>query len=165
MSKAFGILFDINSTNVPFLVVEGGKNVDLMNCPNCRALFVKSKFRDVCDACYNEEEEKFDEVYQFIRKRSNRTATMAQVVEATDVDESLILKFIKTGRLRISQFPNLGYPCEQCGTLIRDGRICEACTKKLRTDLENLEKEEQRKREMTEQEKKVTYFVKENLRE
>jgi len=139
--------------------------VNVMNCPNCGTLFVKSKFRDVCEACYKEEEKKFDEVYQFIRKRSNRTATIAQVVEATDVEEDLILKFIKTGRLRISQFPNLGYSCEQCGKLIRDGRICEACTNKLRTELKNFEKEEQREREMTEQEKKVTYFVKNNLRE
>lgn len=137
----------------------------LINCPSCGALFVKTKFRDVCDACYKDEEDKFDEVYNFIRKRKNRTATMAQVVEATEVEEILILKFIKTGRLRISQFPNLGYPCDHCGTLVREGRICETCTKKLRKELKSFEKEEQLKREMTEHEKKATYFVKENLRE
>ena len=86
---------------------------ELMNCPNCGSLFVKTNLRDVCETCYKEEEQAFETVYKFIRKRENRTATIYEASEGTGVDEELIFKFIKTGRLELAQFPNLGYPCEK----------------------------------------------------
>ena len=135
--------------------------MDLGNCPNCNALFMKTKFRDVCEACYQEEEAQFDRVYAFIRKKSNRTATMDQVVEATGVEEELIIKFVKTGKLRIAQFPNLGIPCEKCGAPIRTGRLCASCTDSLRAGLETLEQEEKRRKELEESKAKTTYFTKE----
>ncbi|MDQ0218423.1 hypothetical protein ELQ35_03495 [Peribacillus cavernae] len=133
--------------------------MELTNCPNCDALFAKTKFRDVCDACYKEEEKKFDTVYQYIRKRENRMAMISQVVEATGVDESLIIKFVKTGKLRTSQFPNLGVLCEQCGTLTREGRLCNSCSTSLRSELNLHEQEEARRREIEIKEKRTTYFT------
>lgn len=134
--------------------------MDLFNCPTCNSLFVKTKFRDICDACYKEEEAKFDKVYEYIRKKSNRTASMMQVVEATDVEEELIIKFVKTGKLRIAQFPNLGIPCEKCGTIIRSGRLCESCSDSIRSGLETFEMEEKRRLEIEDRDKKSTYFMK-----
>lgn len=49
--------------------------MDVFNCPNCNSLFVMTKFRDVCDACYKEEEAQYDKVYAYIRKKTNRTAS------------------------------------------------------------------------------------------
>ncbi|MBE4907058.1 hypothetical protein IMZ08_03175 [Bacillus luteolus] len=129
----------------------------LTNCPNCNALFVKTNLRDVCEACYKEEEKQFETVYQFIRKRENRTATMLQVVEATEVEEELILKFIRTGRLKLANFPNLGYPCQKCGTLIREGKLCGHCSSDIRSQLSELEKEQVRQREIKDR-NKTTYF-------
>lgn len=88
----------------------------IANCPTCNALFNKTTFRLVCDACFREEEAQFEKVYQFIRKRVNRTATMAQVVEATEVDEDLIIRYVKSGKLRLAQFPNLGSPASNAGS-------------------------------------------------
>ncbi len=133
---------------------------NLENCPNCGALFVRTKFRDVCDACYKEESVQFEKVYQFIRKSKNRTATIPTIVEETGVEEELILKFIKTGRLRTANFPNIGYPCEKCGTLINSGRLCENCSHTIRSDLNTFEKETQRQQELKEKDKKTTYFTK-----
>ncbi|WP_328130433.1 hypothetical protein [Peribacillus frigoritolerans] len=79
--------------------------MDVFNCPNCNSLFVMTKFRDVCDACYKEEEAQYDKVYAYIRKKTNRIASMMQVVMETGVEERLIIKFVRTGKLRISQFP------------------------------------------------------------
>ncbi|GMB09138.1 TIGR03826 family flagellar region protein [Thermolongibacillus altinsuensis] len=120
--------------------------MSLENCPNCGRLFIKSQFRDICQSCYREEEEAFEKVYHFLRKRENRMATMAQVVEATGVKESLLMKFIKSGRLKLAQFPNLGYPCDRCGTLIREGRLCANCSTDLSKQLEMLQKEEEMKK-------------------
>jgi flagellar operon protein (TIGR03826 family) len=117
--------------------------MNLVNCPNCGALFIKNQFRDVCENCYREEEKQFEKVYNYIRRRENRMATMSQVVEATGVKESLLIKFIKTGRLKLANLPNLGYPCDRCGTLIREGRLCNDCSTDINKQIERLTKEEE----------------------
>lgn len=135
---------------------------ELDNCPNCGAIFVRTKFRDTCEACYKEEEKKFEAVYTFIRKRENRTATIAQVVEATDVEEDLIIKFIKTGRLKLAQFPNLTYPCTRCGGPTNEGDLCKSCAEELRQELKIHESETRHRQKMAEREKKeraVTYYA------
>ncbi|EWG11482.1 TIGR03826 family flagellar region protein [Cytobacillus firmus] len=132
---------------------------ELSNCPKCDSIFVKTQFRDVCQDCWKEEEKDFETVYQFIRKRENRTATMIQVVEATGIEEDLILKFIRSGKLKLAQFPNLGYPCEKCGVSIREGKICKSCAGELRKSLQEFTAEEERRIEMAKREKQGTYFV------
>ncbi|MGE7183714.1 TIGR03826 family flagellar region protein [Peribacillus sp. NPDC006672] len=134
----------------------------IFNCPNCNSLFNMTKFRDVCDACYKEEEAQFDKVYAYIRKKINRTASMMQVVKDTGVEETLIIKFVKTGKLRISQFPNLGIPCEKCGTHINIGRLCGKCSDSLVADLQAFESEERRQTEIQGNDKKNTYYMKDN---
>jgi flagellar operon protein (TIGR03826 family) len=131
---------------------------ELANCPKCGRLFVKHSIRDVCEQCYKEEEALFEKVHQFLRKRENRTATMSQVVEATGVSESLITKWIKIGRLQLVHFPNLGYPCESCGTMIRDGQLCPKCRTKLQTQLKLLEEEKQRQRQ-----RMATYYTQKDV--
>lgn len=128
----------------------------LDNCPKCGRLFVKNQFRDICDVCYKEEEKLFEKVYNFLRKRENRTATLAQVVAATEVDEGLIIKWIKKGRIQLLQFPNLGYPCDKCGKLIREGRLCAECNQGLQQQLQKLE--EERQRQIGNQ--RMTYYTK-----
>ncbi|RFB11036.1 hypothetical protein DZB84_21230 [Bacillus sp. HNG] len=131
---------------------------ELMNCPNCGALFVKTNLRDVCEKCYKEENQAFETVYKFIRKRENRTATIYEAAEGTGVDEELIIKFIRTGKLKLAQFPNLGYPCQKCRTIIREGILCDDCSKDLRSELSIFKQEEERKKEIREREKR-TYFA------
>ena len=133
---------------------------ELVNCPNCNEIFVKNKFRDVCPKCWKQEEEDYNTVYQFMRKRENRAATIEQVVRQTGVKEELILKFIKKGRIQITHFPNLGYPCDRCGRIIRTGKLCENCTAELREDLQTFQSEEKRKRELLKGEKATYYSVK-----
>ncbi|AGT33474.1 hypothetical protein M493_16300 [Geobacillus genomosp. 3] len=119
--------------------------MNLENCPACGRLFVRTPFRDICPSCYEEEERQFQIVAQFLRRRENRLATMEQIVEATGVPEALLVKFIKSGRLTLAQLPNLGYPCDRCGKLIREGRMCSDCSKDLQGQLEAVKKEEKRK--------------------
>lgn len=129
---------------------------ELGNCPQCGDIYVLNNIRDVCLNCYKEEEADFEKVYQFIRKKQNRTAQMEEVVEATGVQKTLIYKFIKKGRIKLAQFPNLGYPCAKCGTIIREGKLCQPCMTGIQSDLHVIEKEEERKKEL---EKRNTYFT------
>src|SRR5690625_5643347 len=68
--------------------------------------------QDICPDCVRKEEKAFQKVYRFLSKRENREATIAEIVKATEVEEELIIKFIRTNRLQRSRFPKLAYPCE-----------------------------------------------------
>jgi flagellar operon protein (TIGR03826 family) len=131
---------------------------ELANCPKCNTLFVKTQFRTVCDACFKEEETAYETVYQFLRKRENRKALLHEVVEATDVSEELILKFIRNGRIQLSNFPNLGYPCEKCGESIREDRLCKNCKKNIHNQLHQMEQVEMISERNKETENKYTYY-------
>ena len=120
----------------------------LDNCPNCGLIYVKNAFREVCEACYKEEEEQYQTVYKYIRQRENRMARLGQVVEGTGVAESLILKFIRKGRIQLAHFPNLGYPCDRCGRIIREDKLCVSCKKDIHGQLSQMDREEERQRKI-----------------
>ncbi|GAA0285708.1 flagellar operon protein (TIGR03826 family) [Gracilibacillus halotolerans] len=128
----------------------------LANCTRCGKLYAKT-VKDVCPDCVKEYEKMFEIVYTFLRKRENRQATIPEIVEATGVEEKVILQFVKEKRLRQSQFPNLSYPCERCGNPIVEGKLCSSCVGNLQSELEKHQEEDKRKRE--EAAKTRTYFT------
>lgn len=129
---------------------------ELANCPNCGKLYVKNPVCDVCEDCYREEEAAFERVFQFLRKRENRAATIETIVEKNHVPEKLVFKWVRNGRLLIAHFPNLAYPCDRCGKLIQSGKLCEECAKTIAKDLERFEKEKKRQKEI----RKKAYHIK-----
>lgn len=129
----------------------------LANCSRCGDVFVKN-LRPICPACYKEEEEAFDIVYRFLRKQENREATILEIVEATGVEEELIIKFVKEKRLRTSQFPKLAYPCERCVAPITTGKVCNDCQADLIKQLETHEQLEQKKSERTKEQQKANIY-------
>ncbi|AUJ23290.1 TIGR03826 family flagellar region protein [Virgibacillus dokdonensis] len=129
---------------------------ELANCSRCDRLFLKGA-RTICQNCYQQEEEAFRTVYQFMSKRKNREATMSEIVENTGVDEELIIKFIKEKRLLPSEFPNIGYPCSHCGNYITAGNLCISCREKLKKDLQQYEAQKERRIE-EDKERQKTYY-------
>ncbi|WP_217588507.1 TIGR03826 family flagellar region protein [Lentibacillus saliphilus] len=125
---------------------------ELANCARCDAVFVKT-IRDICPDCYKEEERAFEVVYQFLRQRKNREATLPEIVDATGVEEELIIKFVKEKRLRTTEFPKLAYPCETCGADIATGRLCEECSNELKDQLAYHERIEQFEKDKAKKEK------------
>ncbi|HEX7055744.1 MAG TPA: flagellar protein, partial [Bacilli bacterium] len=84
---------------------------------------------------------------------------------ATDVSIKQISKFIKEGRISLLNAPNLAYPCDVCGILIREGSICDSCRKRLTKDVNAVkEEEDRRRREGLAQRESMTYkaFAKKN---
>lgn len=116
---------------------EGELMNQLKNCTMCGRLFVRT-VRPICPSCYKELEAQYRKVYNYLRQKENRQATIYEVSEATGVSVPQIKEFIREGRLHIAEFPNMGYPCESCGTIIREGRICEPCRKKFHGVAEKL---------------------------
>jgi flagellar operon protein (TIGR03826 family) len=108
--------------------------------------------------CHEKEEKCFEKVYVFIRQKKNRRATMMEVCSATGVEQQKITRFIKQGRLRVADFPNLWYPCDSCETPIREGKLCESCRAELRKSVESYEKESEFQRRKVLSEERQTYF-------
>lgn len=113
-----------------------GINVD--NCPRCGRLFAKA-FREVCQVCTKEIEMEYDKCLQYLREE--KTATIQETSEATGVSIKQITKFIKEGRISVANNPNMSYPCEVCGILIREGNMCDSCRQRLTRDLRTAQEE------------------------
>ncbi|WP_117168758.1 TIGR03826 family flagellar region protein [Paraliobacillus sediminis] len=132
---------------------------ELDNCSNCGNLYVKVS-RNVCPDCVKEEEKKFQTVYDFMKKRINRQATIPEITEGTGVEQELIIKFVKEQRLRSSQFPNLTYPCDKCGDQIQDGKLCTSCSEELTSELTYQDKVDSiQAKNKAEDNKAATYFA------
>ncbi|GLI86642.1 hypothetical protein ANABIO32_44890 [Rossellomorea marisflavi] len=123
---------------------------EVNNCPRCNALFMQTRFREVCEACHKAEETLFETVIRFLKKRENRAASIARVVDVTGVEEELLHNWVRKGRIQSRQFPNMGYPCDRCGKIIHSARICEGCQTSLIQDLKQHESDEQWKQSIKE---------------
>src|SRR5699024_12791400 len=129
----------------------------LANCARCNEVFVK-QLRDICKKCFDQEEEAFRTVYNFLRKRENRQARMMEIVEATGVEEELITKFIREQRLLTSNFPNLSYPCERCGTDITTGKGCDECAQSIIQTVTASERNEEQKINRGQDEEEISVY-------
>lgn len=74
------------------------------------------------------EEEIFSELHHFLLRKNNRILSNHEVIQKTGVPEEMIYKWVKTGKLKQSMFPNLGAPCERCGKITSHPKICKDCS-------------------------------------
>lgn len=116
--------------------------MNLGNCPRCGRLFANN-FRDICPSCIKEIEEEYEKCLNYLREE--KLATIQEVHEATGVSIKQITKFIKEGRISVANNPNMTYPCEVCGVLIREGNMCDSCRTRLTRDFASATREETQK--------------------
>lgn len=114
--------------------------MNLANCPRCGRLFANN-FRDICPACIKDIEQEYEKCLNYLREE--KTATIHELSDATGVSIRQITKFIREGRISIANNPNMMYPCEVCGTLIREGNMCDSCRGRLTRDLTAAARENQ----------------------
>ncbi|WP_339813085.1 TIGR03826 family flagellar region protein [Paenibacillus sp. FSL R7-0189] len=112
--------------------------MNLDNCPRCGRLFVKN-LMGLCSACIKELEHEYEICVNYLRE--NKGTNIQELSDATEISIKEITRFIREGRISIANAPNMMYPCEVCGTLIRDGHMCDSCRSRLRKDLTNAVKE------------------------
>ncbi len=112
---------------------------ELKDCPTCGEFFNYTGIRDVCAKCSAEEEKMYEIVYRFLRKRENRAANIERIVEATGVTETLLHKWVRKGRLQPTLFPNVGYPCDNCGKVTNTGKLCDNCKNQITNDLKTFD--------------------------
>lgn len=107
----------------------------LDNCPRCGRLFARN-FRDVCPVCMREIDKEYQLCADYLRE--NKGAIISELSEQTGVSIKQITKFIREGRISMMNAPNLSYPCESCGTLIRENHICAQCRSRLLKDARSI---------------------------
>ncbi|WP_157729343.1 TIGR03826 family flagellar region protein [Tumebacillus algifaecis] len=106
----------------------------LANCKNCGKLYNQQTHEDICPQCRQEEERTFYTVRDYLRE--NRRSTIYELSDATEVAVSLIIKWIREGRISTSDHPELAYPCESCGAPTQEGRYCKPCKDRLQKGFE-----------------------------
>lgn len=109
--------------------------MEVRNCKQCRRLFNYISGPSICPQCREELEKKFQEVKKYLF--DNRGATIPNVVENCDVEESQIRQWVREERLEFSGGINVGITCENCGAPISTGRFCEKCKASMINDLQS----------------------------
>ncbi len=99
--------------------------MEVRNCRNCKRLFNYIAGVQICPACKDELEKKFQKAKEFIRE--TKDATIKMVAEEVDVSENQIREWIKDERLIFTSTSASEIVCEVCGTTIPTGRYCDKC--------------------------------------
>lgn len=107
--------------------------MEVRNCAKCGRLFQYIGGPPICPKCKQKEEEDFQLVKNYIYE--NKNANMIEVSNETGVSTKLIERFIREGRLMLSEDSPISLKCEKCGTNIRTGRFCEACSRSLSNEM------------------------------
>lgn len=105
--------------------------MDIRNCKRCSRIF-QYRGNKYCHSCILELDEIFIQVRDYIYDHPN--ATVIEVSDELDVDEDIILDFLKEGRLELSS-PGLDYVCERCKKPIVTGRFCNLCIEELNREM------------------------------
>ncbi|MFD2170110.1 FeoC-like transcriptional regulator [Tumebacillus lipolyticus] len=111
----------------------------LANCKGCGRLYNQQVHVNVCPRCRQEEEQQFYAVREYLKE--NRRASLYELSDATEVEVSLIIKWIREGRISTVDNPELHYPCESCGAPTIEGRYCKPCKERLTKGLEQTKQE------------------------
>lgn len=98
----------------------------LANCTICGKLYLR-EHTDYCLDCFKEMEREFKIINDFLRIEENRFASIEEASAFTGVSEKRITEFIRDGRIYVEDYPNLGYGCAHCGTLIQRQMLCSVC--------------------------------------
>ena len=99
--------------------------MEVRNCRNCGRLFNYHGGMNICPACRDEVEKKFQDVKEYIRE--NPRANIQETAEANDVSTSQIKQWIREERLQFADDSPVGIECEICGATIKTGKYCESC--------------------------------------
>lgn len=110
--------------------------MDVRSCRNCGRLFNYLQGPPICPACRKKLEDKFERVKDYIRE--HETATMQEISDDNDVSVKQIKQWVREERLVFSEDSPLGLECEGCGTIIKTGRFCEKCKRKMETDFQSV---------------------------
>lgn len=102
--------------------------METKNCPKCGRLF--THIRDpLCPECTKEEELTFQKVRAYLKEFPGDS--IAKVSRETGVSTRKINKYLREGRLEVSDGLSDFLTCMSCGKPIPTGKFCRDCSSRL----------------------------------
>lgn len=119
--------------------------MDVKSCRRCRALFHHVVGPQICPQCKKLDEEDFQRVKEYLY--DNPGATMATVCEEAEVTVKQVQRYLREGRLTVSEDSPIGIDCESCGVKISTGRYCDKCRTSMANQFSSVSKGQQKPKE------------------
>jgi ribosomal protein L32 len=114
------------------------------HCPSCGKVFQKN-LRNLCGECSQVEDRSFRSAELILLR--HRFFDNEQVSEAAGVPVEKLRGWIRSGKLRLNDYPNLSDQCDSCKASIRTGHICLDCARRIKSDLAHALEQERLMRE------------------
>lgn len=104
----------------------------IAHCPECGNIYQKN-MRQMCVACYT----KVDDQIRLIEKTlmRNRQLTNAELGLATAISQDQIYRWIRSGKIKLYDYPKLHDKCDSCAAPIRRGSICTTCSTRIQSEI------------------------------
>ncbi|MEA5004548.1 MAG: MerR family transcriptional regulator [Christensenella sp.] len=93
-------------------------------CGYCGRIF-QSSGASACPECLRKMEDQFKTIKEYLYQHPR--ASVEEVSKETEIDEKLILHFLREGRLEMVAADGF-LVCEKCGAPITSGRLCKKCS-------------------------------------
>ncbi len=103
--------------------------MNVRNCRKCGRLFNYITGYQMCPACKEALETKFQEVKEYVR--DHKGASIDEVAEACDVEQGMIRQWLREERLELAEDSGIMLSCDGCGAMIRSGKFCLKCKNNL----------------------------------
>ena len=107
--------------------------MEIRNCRKCGKMFNYLTGPQVCQACKEAAEKKFQEVKEYVRE--HKSAAIAEICKDCGVESKQIQQWIREERLIFSNDSPVKISCEICGTQISTGRYCAKCKRDTAADI------------------------------
>lgn len=111
--------------------------MELVTCVMCGKLF-NTIDKKVCPVCAKKEEEYFTTVKKHLKEHPG--VRLDDVVKQTGVPASLMRRWLREGRLTVSNTDGMDLRCESCGKQILQGKYCVSCRDNMKNTLNSLYK-------------------------
>lgn len=102
--------------------------METKNCPKCGRLFTYVK-NAICPECIKAEEETFQKVRAYLKEFPGHSIT--EISDATGVSPRKISKYLREGRLEVTEGIGNFLTCMNCGKPIHTGKFCRECSTRL----------------------------------
>lgn len=99
--------------------------MEIRNCKKCGRIYNYILGPNLCPRCMKAQEEKFQEVKQYIY--DNPGVGVQEVSEVMEVSVGQIRQWVREERLQFAEGSVTDIVCESCGKTILSGRYCPQC--------------------------------------
>jgi hypothetical protein len=113
----------------------------ISNCARCGRVFMPDTYTPVCAECLAKENKDLKLVSEYLRDYP--LAGIMEVANRTQVDPMQILRFVKSGCLRMTAAPDQN-KCRLCGKDLKKGTLCQDCMDKVSNLKESVKKKKEK---------------------